>query len=606
MAYGVTSRAAPADPVAGGRGDGEAPGLAPGAVGACARTGVDRFLVRADGIHYAYGFRRVLDGVDFRLGAGEIVAIFGPNGAGKSTLLRILCGFLEPIEGQVHWDLGAAGVHGAHGPLGLTASGVVAAGAACAVPRMAFIGHRSHLFHELSAQENLVYYARLLGLPHPAQAADAALRAEGLALFADRPVATFSRGMVQRLSLCRAWLADPWVVFADEPATGLDPEAAARLAVALGAVRARGGAAALVAHDLTAALQIADRYVLVAGGHIAGSGAAAPWRGCTDAFAEIFRQDVARARGRARTGRSPAGGVSEYSVIRAVPPGPDAATPRSPGSDPACRTWQPSDDREPHMGPGPLGIPAAAGPRRAAAPVPGLNRHAARQRPGRLAVLSAVFTREMTLWWRGQERLGALLANGVLVALVFGFAFDPGAVDLTRIFAGILWVSLLFTGLPAFGRGFALEWETDALDGYLSCGAEPTVLFYGKCLANLVGFVLAAAVLLPVFLALLQVTPGPDLRGAMLALLLGSSGFVAAGTLLAAVVSRALGRGGPGLLPLIALPLLAPIIFGTARLAQGFFDASPEMTGVWFLLLAVYSLVFWALPAVVFPIIAAG
>jgi heme exporter protein A len=512
-----------------GVGAASAPGAPPGGVP----------LLEARGVVYAYGFRRVLDGVDLSLRAGEIVALLGPNGAGKSTLLRVLAGLSLPAAGCVCWG----GRPLAELPL--------------SARRMAFVGHRSHLFPELTARENLTYYARLLGLPDAGAVADAALRAEGLSLFADQPVATFSRGMQQRLSLCRAWLGEPLLCLADEPTTGLDPDAAGRLPSAFQRLCQRGGAALLVAHDLDAALAVADRFVILAAGRVAAAGPASPWRGQGEAFAAFYREAVRYARAGARRGGGGGAAGGAGAGGPAPPPGPGGGA-----------------------------APGAA--------------------PRRLGVLRAVFTRELVLWWRGRERMAAILANGVLVALVFGLAFDPLAVDLQRVFAGLLWLGLVFTGLPAFARAFAAEWETDAVDGFLACGAEPALLFYGKCLANLLGFLLAAAVLVPVFLVLLEVRAGPDAGGAAAALLLGGLGFVPAASLVAAVVSRALAGVAAGLLPLVALPLLAPLILGTAHLVQGFMNGAPEMTGPWFLLLAAYAAIFWGLPLLVFPFVVAG
>jgi len=201
--------------------------------------------------------------------------------------------------------------------------------------------------------------------------------------------------------------------------------------------------------------------------------------------------------------------------------------------------------------------------------------------------------------------LAGLCANGVLVALVFGFAFDPLAVDLRRVFAGILWLGLLLTALPTLVRSFQVEWETDAHEAFLAAGAPGAALFYGKALANGVGLLAAEAVLVPVFFAFLEVAPGPGLLGALGALLLGSLAFVPAGTLVGAVVSRALGGVGTTVVPLFALPVLAPVIFGTAHLAQGFLDHAGEPAAPWVLLLAAYGVVFWALPGLLFPIVGA-
>ena len=153
-------------------------------------------LLAARGLGFAYGGRRVLRGVDLDVRPGEVVAVLGPNGSGKTTLLRLLAGLAEPQEGRL---LRPAG------------------------PRVGLIGHGTFLFDELSAVENLVYYASLLGLPGAEARAREALAREGLALHADRPVAILSRGLAQRVAICRAWLGDPQLMLADEAETGLGP-----------------------------------------------------------------------------------------------------------------------------------------------------------------------------------------------------------------------------------------------------------------------------------------------------------------------------------------------------------------------------------------------
>jgi len=496
--------------------------------------------LRAQALTHGFGFQRVLSGVDLRVDAGEVLAVLGPNGAGKSTLLRALGGLLRPQAGHVLWW----GADPASAPAGLRA-------------RIGIIGHRSFLFDELTAEENLAYYARLLGLSSPAERARRAITEEGLGLHAGRPVGTLSRGMTQRVALCRAWLGDPAVVLADEPATGLDPEATGRLYRRLAALRAAGGAAVLVAHDLAAACAIADRYVILAGGSVADAGATEDWRGRTEAFLAHYTRAVASGRRRARLVRHP-----------------DPSTDRPRGAVP------------PHQGGSVPATPAAPGG------------------TGGTAVLAAVLRRELALWGRGRDRLGATVAFGLLVALVFGFALDPTAVDLRPVFAGVLWTGLLFAGLPAFARSMAAEWDNDALDGLRATGADPVALFYGKCLGNLVGFALAEAVLVPAFLAIL----GVHLHGlsvpVLLALGLGTLGFVAAGSLTGAIAARALGPGAGGLLPLLALPLLTPVILGTVRVVQGVLDAAPADQGAWLLMLLAYAGLFWFLPWVLFPIVA--
>ena len=491
-----------------------------------------QFVLAANGLSFGYGVRSVLAGVGLEVGPGEVLVLLGPNGAGKSTLLRLLAGLLRPQSGQVWWW------------------GRSPRDAGTPWQRVGVIGHGSYLFDDLTAQENLAYYARLLRLTDPETRARAALAEAGLGAVAGRLIGECSRGTVQRVSLCRAWLGDPLLVLADEPAAGLDPDAGRTLHRRLEALRDAGGAAVLISHDLAGAFRMAQRYAVLAGGRIVDSGLTADWSGRAEAFDVAYGQAVAKGRRAARAGRAP--------QVREV------ASPMA---------WGPSAAR----------VPLTTG-------------------------VAAVLARQWRLWLRSSDLLGNVLAFGLLVALVFGLALDPAAVSLRPVFAGLLWVGLIFAGLPAVFRAFATEWEHDAAEGFATTGAEPVALFYGVCLGSLVGFMLAEAALVPAFVALLQVAVAPG-RLAVLAgaLALAAAGFVPAASLVAAVLSRAFrGRGG-GLLPLLALPLLVPVILGAVQLIGGaVYPTGSPPSAPWWLLLAAYALVAWTLPYALFPVVAEG
>jgi heme exporter protein A len=182
----------------------------------------------------AYGDRVALAGVTLSLEAGRTLAVFGANGAGKSTLLRILATLLRPHQGTAK-VLGAA----------LPDEGWSARG------RIGFLGHEPLLYRDLTARENLRFHARLHGVA--AGRAEALLEAVGLAHRADEPVRTFSRGMVQRVAVCRAVLHDPELLLLDEPLAGLDPGAAAAVEALLGR-RTR----VVISHDVEHGLAGAD------------------------------------------------------------------------------------------------------------------------------------------------------------------------------------------------------------------------------------------------------------------------------------------------------------------------------------------------------------
>src|SRR4051794_12912749 len=149
----------------------------------------------------ASGARIALPGVPLSLATGRTLAVFGANGAGKSTLLRILATLLRPHRGS-------ARVLGAE----LPAEGWRARG------RIGFLGHEPLLYRELTARENLRFHARLHRVA-PARVTTL-LDEVGLASRADDPVGTLSRGMVQRVAVCRAVLHDPELLLLDEPLAG--------------------------------------------------------------------------------------------------------------------------------------------------------------------------------------------------------------------------------------------------------------------------------------------------------------------------------------------------------------------------------------------------
>ncbi len=498
--------------------------------------------VEACGLRFAYGGRTVLDRLDLSVRPGEVVALLGPNGSGKSTLLRLLAGLAVPQAGRVRWW------------------GVAASAAPPALRRrLGVLSHESFLFDELTAAENLAYYAALLGLDAPAERAREALRLEGLLLHADRPVASLSRGLAQRVAICRAWLGDPALILADEAETGLDPPATARFRARIAAQRARGGAAVFTGHDLAAALALADRYVLLGGANVADEGAASPWRGRGDAFAARYVAATSAARRLGVRRGSSAGGPAEAPAVAAQ-----------------------------------------------AAPGAGSGASAARGRGGAWTAFRAVLGREARLWSRGRGRFGAMLAFGLLVAVVFGFALDPTSVDLRPVFAGVVWTGTMFAALPALERSFAAEWRHGAADGYRAAGADAAVLFYAKCVGALLALGAGLALFCPAFGAMLQVRPGGAAGGLAAAFGLGALGLAPAGSLSAAVVARAFGGGaGPAVLPLVTLPVLAPGVLGAVRGAQAFLTgAGWPAAAPWLWLLGAYALLFWSLPYALFPVVA--
>jgi heme exporter protein A len=211
-------------------------------------------MIETRSLAKTFGLQPVLRGVDFEVAPGEFAALLGPNGAGKTTLLRILATLARPSFGQAR-----------------IAGFPLPAGADEVRRRLGVVSHHPLLYGDLTAEENLLFYARMYGLAQPAPRINTVLEQVGLAARRRDLVRTFSRGMQQRLAIGRAVLHDPEVMLFDEPYTGLDPDASAMLDGVLRDVAARGRTVLMTTHDLARALAVADRLMILAHGVIAYS-----------------------------------------------------------------------------------------------------------------------------------------------------------------------------------------------------------------------------------------------------------------------------------------------------------------------------------------------
>jgi len=198
-----------------------------------------------------FGRRKALSRITFIARSGSIVGLLGPNGAGKSTLLAILATLLEPSAGAVRYGSHRAG----------------AAGAALRA-RIGLLGHDLYLYPELTADENLAFFAELYGDRDPRTTAERALARAGLAERAGDPVSSFSRGMRQRVALERALVHDPRLVLLDEPFTGLDDASLAALVTRLHELRHQGAIVVLATHDLDIAEGLFDQVIFIRDGRL--------------------------------------------------------------------------------------------------------------------------------------------------------------------------------------------------------------------------------------------------------------------------------------------------------------------------------------------------
>jgi ABC-type multidrug transport system ATPase subunit len=212
---------------------------------------VDFSEVTVSDVSRHYGRRRALAKVSLDFRSGEVLGLLGPNGAGKSTLLSILSTLLAPSSGDVRYGTVTAKQAGP----GLRL-------------RLGFLSHDLHLYPELTARENLEFFARLYGVGDVAERVATALGRAGLAARADDLVTGFSRGMRQRLALERALLHHPRLLLLDEPFTGLDDASVDALVSRLRELRDDRRIIVVVTHDLDVAERLLDKVAVLREGRL--------------------------------------------------------------------------------------------------------------------------------------------------------------------------------------------------------------------------------------------------------------------------------------------------------------------------------------------------
>ncbi|MFQ5612574.1 MAG: heme ABC exporter ATP-binding protein CcmA [Anaerolineae bacterium] len=199
----------------------------------------------------AFGQRVVLRGVDLHLEPGEFVTLMGANGAGKTTLMHILATLSKATGGVVKFggvDLAANPAH---------------------IRRyIGLVSHKTLLYDDLSALENLRFYARMYDVAHASERIETMLKKVGLWGRQYDPVRTYSRGMQQRLAIARAILHDPPILLLDEPDTGLDQHATSMLGDLLRSVEVNQRTVLMTTHNLERGLELGQRVVILAKGKI--------------------------------------------------------------------------------------------------------------------------------------------------------------------------------------------------------------------------------------------------------------------------------------------------------------------------------------------------
>ncbi len=207
------------------------------------------YIIEAKGVVKKFGFKTVLRRVDLFLKQGDFLALFGHNGAGKTTLIQILCSLMRPTSGEVC----VAGFDTRYNREALREV-------------IGVISHNTFLYNNLSAAENLKFYGMMYGVMKLNKKIEEVMELVGLSKYMKDRVQTFSRGMQQRLSVARAIIHDPLILFLDEPYTGLDQHGGEELKQLLENFRDQKKTIIMTSHNLDRGLELCTQAAILRAG----------------------------------------------------------------------------------------------------------------------------------------------------------------------------------------------------------------------------------------------------------------------------------------------------------------------------------------------------
>ncbi len=360
-------------------------------------------MIELRGVTKAFGPQRALADIDLRIGSGEWVVLAGLNGAGKTTLLRILATLTQPSSGSVRLFGLDPHRYGAQ-----------------IRRQIGYLSHRTLLYPDLSAEQNLLFYARCYGLPDSPTRIAGLLEQANLMERRHDLVATYSRGMQQRLAVARTLLHTPQLLLLDEPYTGLDTFAAEELTALLTQLHAAGCTLVLATHTWERQALPAQRALILQRGRLIHD---APL-GDRAAFPDFYRRVV-----------------TQITPGRLAPP-----------------EALPAPDTADTLSPSPL--------------------------PGYWRQVGAILAKDLVAEWHTRELLSAMSVFAILALLIFSFALNMQGTVAHTVTPGVLWCTLAFAGTLGLNRSLAREHATGGLEGILLSPVERTAIFAGKALGN--------------------------------------------------------------------------------------------------------------------------
>jgi heme exporter protein B len=204
--------------------------------------------------------------------------------------------------------------------------------------------------------------------------------------------------------------------------------------------------------------------------------------------------------------------------------------------------------------------------------------------------------KDLSMEWRTKQTLSAMLIFSGLVIVTFSFAFDPSNQAVQALVPGMIWVMTIFSGVIGLNRSFTAEQQHDNIQGLIIAPVDPSSIYLGKCLANFVFVLTVQLISIPLLFILFdfQVVSYNRLGFLLLIIVLGTFGFIAVGTLLAALVAH--GTSSNILLPVLLFPLVMPVVIAGVQATRIILIGQEGLQDAlsWLQLLAAYDLIFFA------------
>jgi len=467
----------------------------------------------------SYDLRTVLAGINLQIDPGELIVICGRNAVGKSTLLRMLAGLDETSSGEI--EIKITGQNSS--PMN-------------PVNTIGFMGHDSCLYDQLSAGENLRFFADMYGTGSSTMIVKDLMQEYDLTAAGNLPSGLLSRGTKQRLSFARALVSDPDILLLDEPFAGLDPAAARTLVHSINRFRDKGRTVILTTHDFSNIGLENLRLLLLEQRTILYDGL------CRDL--QEAREIYERASNHSRKSGIEKGNLEIRNKSKLF------------------KTWENSSLQE------------------------SFNFFDLAKKY--LFQVAAVMKKDWRTEIKSRESTNVMLLFALSSLIIYSFAFNLMGASVRELIPGILWTTLSFTGILGLYRTVDREFRNSCMDALRLAAIEDSSIFLGKTMGIL------GPLLLIYFIVsfLLNLFFRVNIFDPLLFLinLVGIFGFASAGTVLTTLAEKTSAK--EILLPVLLLPVLIPLLLSVVQINLNHLDGLDLKSSLnWIRLLVVYNLI---------------